>query len=246
MTAKIAQIRSSSGNSVSGGYYTVKEACRLLGIGNTRRVTGWLQGHSRSKSGPVISRSYPSIQNAQELSFLDLLETRFVDHFRRQGVSLQSLRKASSTLREVVNTQHPFATSNTLFLTDRKKIFLQTAEETQDRTLLDLVSRQYVMYETYEAVLARGISFHPASGIALEWRPKPKEFPAVALNPVIAFGQPAVGVSPSHKVPTRSLFLEWKAEDGSFSAVADWFHVPEDHVKEAIEFELSLPDEASS
>ena len=44
------------------------------------------------------------------------MEVRFIEHFRRQQISLQSLRKAAENARKELNLDHPFATSSTLSL----------------------------------------------------------------------------------------------------------------------------------
>ena len=223
----------------AGGFYTVQEAARLLNIAQPSRVTAWLEGHKRSSLGPVVRRQYSPIDAIQELGFLDLLEVRFIDHFRTQGVSLQALRKAAETARVAWKQRHPFALSNTQYLTDRKAVFQATATALNDTVLLNLVTRQYAMYVVYEDHLARGVAFDPSSGLAREWHPRPKEFPNLALNPLIAGGQPAVMPA---GVPTAAIFRTWKSEDGSYNAVSDWYNVDEDLVREAIEFEIGLPN----
>ena len=223
---------------VAGGFYTVSEAARLLNIQNTGRITGWLTGYKRSNAGPIIARQYKPISKIQEVGFWDLLEIRFVDHFRAQGVSLQTLRKAAEFARQELNQHHPFATSNVKFMTDRKEVFLKTAKELKDNTLLNLVTKQYEMYVILENVLARGIEFDPASGLAERWQPKPKEFPSIYLDPVFAYGQPIVKPA---GVPTDAIFQAWKAENGSYEAVSDWFELDRKLVQEAVEFELGLP-----
>lgn len=232
----VARLKSPSLDPVAGGFYTVREASRLLNIPQTQRITAWLQGHPGSASGPIIKRQYDPLKKIQELGFWDLLEVRFVDHFRAQGVSLQALRKAANTARELWQQEHPFATS-AKFMTDRKAVFITSAEETQDNVLLNLVTKQYEMYAAIIEVLSRGIDFDHVSQLAREWKPRPKEFPSVALNPKVAYGQPAVS-----GVPTEVIYKQWKAEDGSYAAVSDWFEVKEALVKEAVEFELGLPN----
>ena len=221
----------------AGGFYTAKEAARLLNIGQPSRVVAWLQGRSNTATGPVIARQYNPIGGVQELGFWDLLEVRFIDHFRKQGVSLQALRKAAETARKELKQQHPFALSRARFLTDRKTIFLATARELDDTVLLDLVTKQFAMYEVLEEIIERGLVFHPATGLAQEWRPRPVELPAIAINPKIAFGQPVVRPA---GVPTSALFLSWKAEAGNYRAIADWFEIEQDLVHQAVEFELGL------
>jgi hypothetical protein len=222
---------------VAGGFYTVREAARLLGIGQPSKITTWLQGHQGGATA-IIQRQYKPIEGAQELGFWDLIEVRFVEHFRKQGVSLQALRKAAQQARKDFGHQHPFAMSNVKFLTDRVAVFSHAARETGDKLLLNLVTKQYAMYVVLEEVLAKGVEFDPASGMAREWRPT-KQYPHVALNPLVAYGQPAILPD---GVPTAAIFRTWKAENGSYSAAADWYEITEDLAREAVEFELGLPE----
>lgn len=232
----VAKLNRGIEDPVAGGFYTVHEAARLLNISQVRRITNWLRGPSVRTPEPVIERQYNPIDRVQELGFFDLLEVRFIDHFRRMGISLQSLRKAAATAREELNQTHPFATSNVKFLTDRKHVFLQVARDLHDVKLLNLVTKQFEIYAALEDVLGRNISFDP-SGLAERWKPDPKKYPSIVLDPRYAYGHPIIEES---LVPTEALFSLWKAEDGSMKAVADWFEVDEGVVREAIEYEIEL------
>lgn len=232
----VVRLKRTESDPVAGGFYTVQEAARLLNIKSPQKITGWLKGW-RNEGPPVIERQYEPVGRVQELGFWDLMEARFVNHFREQGVSLQSLRKAAETARIELNQQHPFATSNIKFLTDRKAVFLKTAKDLKDNVLLNLVTRQFAMYEVLEEVLAKGVEFDPSSGLAFRWTPKPKEFPAIVVDPLVAYGQPALE---REGVPTDTLYTAWKAEGGNVRAVADWYEVDEALVRQAIEFEIGL------
>ena len=235
----VRKIQPHKADPVAGGFYTVREAARLLNIPTTSNITKWLQGGPKTKVGPVLERQYQPVATIQELSFWDLLEVRFIVHFRQRGVTLQALRKAAQTARELWRQQHPFALSRAKYLTDRQSVFELSARETNDTTLLNLVTRQYAMYEVLEDLINRGLDFDPTTGLAREWRPKFKEFPSVFLNPLIAFGKPIIGPT---AVPTLSIFQTWEAEDGDYSAAADWYGIDETTAREAVEFELSLPN----
>ncbi len=222
---------------VAGGFYTVSEAARLLGVNNSRVIADWLNG--RSGRGPVLQRQYEPISRVQELGFLDLIEVRFIDHFRRQGYSLQSLRKAADVAREELNAQHPFALYGVRFVAERKNVFLKVAQDIGDTKLLNLVTRQYAMYGVLEEVLEKGLNFDPTSGLVTRWRPREKEFPRVVIDPTVAYGQPALEAP---RLPTAAVFDSWKAEDGNYAAVAEWFEIDESLAREAVEFELALPN----
>lgn len=220
-----------------GGFYTVKQAARLLGVDRAQRIYGWISGYSSSAAGPVIKRDYDPLGGSQIVSFWDLMEIRFLEHFRRQGVPLQTLRKAAASARATLGSDHPFALSNVRFLTDRKKIFLQTAKEENDRKTLDIVSNQYEMYETIENILAKGVAFDPISALAVVWHPMRDDCPDVVVDPRVAFGRPSIEGA---GVPTSALFRSWKAEGGDHDRVARWFNVDRAAVEQAVTFEVRL------
>ena len=220
-----------------GGFYTVKEAARLLRIDNRQRIYRWLRpvgnGESR-RPGAVIRRDYQPLHGLQELSFWDLIEVRFVDYFRRQGLSLQYLRKVAEKARQEFKTRHPFALSNAKYLTDRRKIFEQVAEQEGAR-ILEILSGQYEMYATIERVLAKGIAFNPQTYLAEEWRPLENECPHVVVNPKYDYGRPVIS---NLHVPTAAIFRQWKAEKGDRERVACWWGIDAVEVEEAVEFEV--------
>lgn len=224
------------GASNIGGFYTVGEAARLLKIHNEPRIRGWLRGYGGG-AGPVIQRQYPVQNGIDEIGFYDLMEIRFIDYFRRQKISLQSIRKAAEAARRELSHQHPFALSNIKFVTDRKRIFHLTADETNDNVLRDIVTGQYAMYDVIEEFLAKGIEFHPASGLAETWRPEPDRFPSVVLDPRRAHGLP---ILTEHGVPTSALFSLWRAEAQDYEAVSGWYEVPRPDVEQAVGYELDL------
>ena len=218
---------------VNGGFYTVREAARLLGMTNGNKIARWIAPQA-GKSAPLVVRDYARIGTANEVSFLDLIELRFVSHFRQVRISLQSLRVAAKNAREELNCSHPFATSSIKFQTDRKQVFLETAQKTGDRALLNLMTKQVAIYDVIERTFARDLEFD-VDGLARSWRPAPSEAPNVIVAPIYAFGRPVIS---DRKVPTKTLFDSWLANDHNHSAVADWFHVESDEVDEAIRFEL--------
>jgi uncharacterized protein (DUF433 family) len=218
---------------VNGGFYTVAEAARLLGIGSGQKITRWLQPTASGRN-PVVIRDYPKIGREHELSFLDLIEIKFVEHFRAAQISMQALRVAAQNARDRLGVSHPFATGSVKFQTDRKRVFLETAEEIGDRELLDLMTRQIVMYEMIERTFVQDLEFD-ASGFARVWHPAIHIAPDVIVSPAFAFGRPVIS---RRRVPTRTLFESWKAQDGREAEVAAWFGVDAGDVDQAVKFEL--------
>ncbi|WP_395649576.1 DUF433 domain-containing protein [Brevundimonas sp.] len=216
---------------LNGGFYTVSEAVRLIGT-DAQRVVRWFQP-TPSGNEPIILREYQKLGREHELSFLDLLEVRFVEHFRKH-VSLQALRVAAKNARHELGVSHPFATSNVKFQTDKRQIFLESAKETGDTFLLNLMTNQIEIYEFMEQALARDLEFD-VSGMARVWHPTPNTSPNVLVSPAFAFGQPVIS---DRHIPTATLFRTWKAEDGATEAVAEWHSVTTEDVRQAVLFEM--------
>jgi uncharacterized protein (DUF433 family) len=159
---------------------------------------------------------------------------RFIAFFRPH-VTMPTIRKAAEQARKDWNVSHPLALSSDRYVTDRKKIFARTAEETGDERAWDIASGQHEMWATIEATIQKGVIFDPKSHLAKIWLPRPGEFPDIEINPRIAFGKPVVHGT---AVPTIVLYNQWKAE-GQKSKVAKWFDVTEQAVETAIAYELS-------
>jgi hypothetical protein len=116
-------------NALAQGFYTVSEAARLIEVGNAARIHGRLKGYPNRQIGPLLTRDYEPIEERQELSFLDLMEVRFVEHFRYHGVKMRPLRCAAERLREEFETQHPFATDRVHLVADKADVFLVIMRE---------------------------------------------------------------------------------------------------------------------
>jgi uncharacterized protein (DUF433 family) len=229
----LMMIREANQIDVNGGFYTVAEAARLLGMEDHQRISRWLQPTAKGND-PVIVRDYPKIGREHEVSFLDMIEIRFVEHFRQRKISLQSLRVAAKNARRELGVSHPFATSSVKFQTDRKQVFLETAKETGDRFLLNLMTNQIEIYDVIESILIRHLEFD-VDGFARQWRPDPAGSPNVVVAPIFAFGRPVIS---KRHIPTRTLFDSWLANDRNGSVVGDWFRIDKNDVDEAIRFEL--------
>ena len=219
------------------GFYTMAEAARVLRMANPQRVRRWVTGSLDRE--PVIARDYEPGPHGQDVSFLDLMEIRFVEYFRHKGLSLQYLRRVAVRLRERTGSRHPFALSRAVYYTDRRRVF----EEEAGQRFAEVLSGQLEMYETIEQSLARGVSFDPATSLASAWQPFPTTFPAVVLDPRLAFGQPVVARS---GVPTRVLAQQYKAEGANPDRVAAAWNLDPAEVEEAAAFEDRLSRENSN
>lgn len=215
------------------GLYTPAEAARLIKV-PAAKLTRWLKGHG---SG---NRTYAPLWHGQVdlhddklyLGFLDLVQSRMASAFIAAGLSPQKVRRALVLARELIEHDHPFATSR--FRTDGRTLLLEAlGEDEDDRPLVDLFKRgQYVMHKVIEPSL-KGIDFD--TDIAARWWPKGRASDIV-LDPTRQFGQPIIE---SVGVPTSILSAAAEAE-GSVSRAAQLFRVSPAAVQRAVDFERGL------
>ena len=147
------------------GVYSVPEAARLTGV-SASRIRRWLQG---SHTSPPLWRRQIASEDSLILSFRDLLEVRFIDAFRRHGVSWKSIRVAAECAAEIVHDSYPFSTRR--FKTDGRSIFAEILQETGDESLLDLVKSQYEFKSIVEPFLFEGLEFSALGIEPVRWWP---------------------------------------------------------------------------
>jgi uncharacterized protein (DUF433 family) len=221
------------------GVYTVPEAARLTRV-SAPRIRRWLTGYTftsraaQRSSAPVWERQIVSSSGELVLSFRDLLEVRFVDAFRRHGVTWRVIRLAAERAAEIIEDSHPFSTRR--FKTDGRSIFADILQETGEESLLDLAKSQYQLKKIVEPFLFEGLEFAEISGAPVRWWPLGLDR-RVVIDPERSFGQPIVT---PESVPTSILAKAVKAEEGSIEAVARWYMVHPKAVKDAVELENRL------
>jgi uncharacterized protein (DUF433 family)/DNA-binding transcriptional MerR regulator len=222
-------------NYIGKGIYSVPEVARLAGV-SASKIRRWVRGSevgdNNVRRPPVIESDYPQLENKTALSFLDLVEIRFVDSFRRHGVSWKSIRTASQKAADLLDTTHPFAKRR--FFTDGKEILTRVAEESMEPELLNLVRDQYELNDIVSPLLTAELDFDDLD-LARRWWPRGKQA-GVVLDPARNLGKPIVDRC---GVPTEVLSHQYKAS-GSLEAVAEWYEIDVDSVRRAVEFEASL------
>jgi uncharacterized protein (DUF433 family)/DNA-binding transcriptional MerR regulator len=219
------------------GLYTVPMAARYLRA-EPHRLRGWINGYQHSGAPPIIHRQLPQVNGRTLFGFLDLIEARFIKHFRDLGLSPQSIRKFAEKLRARHHTDHPFAT-NKAFRTDGRTIFMEIAETEYDKKILNLLNDNFEMGDVIEASLFKSILY--ADDLAVRWHPSPALHPRVVLDPKFAFGRPTIeGIW----IPTDTLAVAAEAE-GSIAAVSEDFEIEERDVAQAVAYEQSLAPEVS-
>lgn len=216
------------------GLYTVPEAARLTSIPQAR-LRRWLRGYtygsgeSTAVSEPVWRRQLPEIDGTLGLGFLDLMEARFIDAFRKADVPWRVIRLCAERARELCGTDHPFATQR--FRTDGRTIFAEIAGKAGEAQLLDLAKSQLAFARIIGPSLYAGIDFSDRD-TPTRWWPAGRQTPIV-LDPARSFGQPIVS---TRGVPTAVL-ADAVAAEGSVAKVARLYRVAPQSVHAAVRFE---------
>ncbi len=243
---------------IGSGLYTIAEAARLTGI-SPGRVRRWMRpfvrrGEPRT-SPPLILGEYASNEHGSvALSFIDLVELRFVDAFLKKGVRWPTLREAHDKAARDLGMTHPFATRK--FATDGHSILARIGQA----TIVDIVGGQLGFHRILKDYLVTGLDFKDQ--LAVRWWPLGRHRPVV-LDASRSFGQPIVD---REGVPTAVLHRAYIAERrsqvgltslaepseaaesasgtalhaGAIERVARWYDVERRSVRAAVEYELQL------
>ena len=224
------------------GLYSVPEAARLLKV-RTHKLRRWADGYAfeyrgeRHYSEPIFRRDLAGTATSDLLTFADLLELLFVSRFRAEGVTMPVIRAAAERAAQIFRTNHPFAARS--FATDGKVIFaiLESRDAARaaapyERLVEELHRRQLVFPELVRPYF-RKIEYGVDE--AVRYWPLGRKM-RIVLDPVRNFGKP---IDYATGVPTFSLHAAVKAGD-SMQDVAHWFDVPEEAVRQAVEYETSL------
>lgn len=224
---------------VGKGLYTLHEAYRFTKI-PTRRIVRWTRGYDYKYKGkvlssdPIIARELSPVNGKPVLTFLDLIEIRFLDAFRSYGVSWKSIRIAAKRAAEILKHTHPFSTKR--FRTEGRSIFADFVDETGDEILVDLVRNQYEFRKIVSPYLYAGLEFNEDQE-PMRWWPLGRSA-GVVIDPMRSFGSPIVA---KVGIPTQVIMSSFKTSD-SLETVADWFDIDVRSVDRAITYERSLPN----
>ena len=221
-------------SALATGIYSISQAAMLLDI-HPARLRGWVCGHHGAKGRPLIRAELPRVDHRIALSFVNLIEAKFIATFASKGLSVLSMRYMAEEAERFLAHPHPFAT-DWIFKTDGKRIYVEAIERANDPCLYDLKGHNFAMHQVLEREFVDGVEFN-AGGLANAWFPRKRIAPNVLVTPKISFGAPALADS---GVPTETLVSASVAEGGDLETVARWFDVPPEQVLEAVEFENNL------
>ena len=221
------------------GLYPIPEAARLLGIPSAT-VHRWVEGYSfplarwsKSHKPPIFVPALPRSSGQLTLTFLDLLQLRVVQGFRRANVPLQRIRVAAQTAASLFGTSHPLAFER--FRTDGRGIFADLLTYDARPGLVDLgAAAQSVFPEIVEQWL-KEISYTTETHLANRWYVAGPGG-GVVIDPQVAFGSPViVGLN----VPTRVIWDQSKSEPEP-EALAAWFRLDVKQVQDSLRYEQQL------
>lgn len=215
---------------IKDGVYPVSFVEKLLSA-KSGRVTAWLNPSKSGRLDAAINTPYGKIGKQRLIPFRGLVEARFIDHFRKHGLSLQTIRKASMKMRNDWGDLHPFA--NGRFRTDGKHIMLEASEDEGDRKLLNILTDEFVFPEIIEPSLFSTVIY--IDQVAKKIIPFP-DLKLVEIDPMFSLGRPTVTAG---NIPTETLANAFRA-NAEVSEIADWFETTEQAVREAIAFENRL------
>lgn len=221
---------------IGRGVYSLSEATVLTGV-NRHRIRRWTLGYRFNYRG--VTQTMPPIIGQEllgdglpMLSFADLIEIRFLDAFRRHGVSSKALRIAAQRAKELLGRHHPFSTQ--IFRSDGRTVLAEITQEAGDKTLLDIVSDQYVFEKVIDPYLYSGLEFNEAKE-PTRWWPLGRHR-SIVIDPQRSFGAPILART---GLPTKIVSKAVNAEQPA-DFVAKWYDLRLEEVQDALEFETKL------
>jgi len=224
-----------SGSLIGLGLYSRTEAAQLLGL-DTPSVRRWAEGYTfRSRgrkrfSPPVIRTQLQEAHGAGILTFLDLMELKFVAIFRSHRVSMRVIRDAAAEAVRLFKPDHPFAFKR--FHTGGKSIFAAMVYK-QRRSMQEL-HRGQLVFESVAQQFFKQLDFALDETVLKYWPLGKKK--RIVLDPQRAFGKP---IHADTGVPTFALYEAMQSGE-PLERVAAWYEVPVAAVASAVEYEEHL------
>lgn len=227
------------------GLYSVPEVAQLIRV-STSNVRRWVDGYEYRHRGttrttpPLICPELRAKEGAAELlTFLDLMELKFVSMFRSppHRISMPVIRAAWLRASNYFASDHPFCMKQ--FRTDGKRIFAEL-QETTDRP--SGMSRADFVEELAIAQLVFADMVEPFF-LELEWDhdlanrywPLGKKN-RVVLDPQRSFGKP---IDSPTGVRTFTLY-QASLSGETRKRIAEWYDVPVIAVTKAVQYERYL------
>jgi uncharacterized protein (DUF433 family) len=218
--------------------YRFSEAAQLAQT-TYQNISRWFQGYSAP--GHQMRPVLPS-DGSGLLSYLQLVEVAFVATFRKQGLSLDALRRAHAYCVKTLNSEYPFAELR--FTTDGVHLFHTLAEfadgpfQREEPMLIATETGGQMAWVA--AVTDRINQFEYEQGLAMRWHPRGPDS-VILVDPRIAFGAPIIADT---GVPTWVIKDRFAAGE-TLEEIEEDFGVPRAQLEAALTFEdVALPSAA--
>lgn len=209
------------------GIYSPRQAARLLGS-SPQDVLRWTRGSGPQE--PLWRAHYQFLDDAAEISFVDLIELRVVRALRGAGIPLQAIRYAIEMAKNRFGIERPLSTIQ--FKTDGTEVLMDAVEH--DGELVSL-SRKRPGQKVFARIVAqsvRGLEFE--GGRVSRWRPEQAKH--VVIDPERSFGEPILD---EYGVSTATLFHDFERFH-DFKYLSRLYEVDITQVRDAVGFEDGL------
>jgi uncharacterized protein (DUF433 family) len=229
--------------------YPLRDAARLVQL-DARTARRWALGYdyryrgTSRHSGGVMPLMDSATARDPDLTFTEMLTLRLVKGFREAKLSLRTIKRVAEVAAREFATPTPFV--NKRFHTDGRKVFVELREERpandepavtpRERKMIEVLTGQHAFADVVEPSLFANVNWH--DDIASRWWPLGFNR-TVVLDPATVFGTPRIA---NTRVPTATIAEALRAEGGgeaAVSAVADWFGLSPDQVRDARDFETT-------
>jgi uncharacterized protein (DUF433 family) len=216
------------------GLYSLPEVARLLQMPSAT-LRRWLLG-SASMVGnlntpPLVRRDDAELVARGLLTFTELIELLLIRRLREAGVSLTTIRAVAEQVAAALQTPHPFAVAP--FYAERTSPLTGNGDTAFLPRDVSAWGNNEAVWETVRAEFAAQLDF--AEDRVRRYWPLGKER-RVVLDPGRAFGQ---ATDPASGVLTRVL-ADSHAAGETVDAVAEWYRVEPEAVRDAILFEQAI------
>jgi hypothetical protein len=213
--------------------YTIPEAASFIDR-PTSTVRRWAIGNVRKQNG-VTRRDDPlihadgSIHGSIPLSFLNLLELRFLAAYRKQ-VPLQSIRRALDFAAYELRVERPLLTTE--FKVNGKSLFLRFAVEGGDPYLVNASERGQIAWPEALDEFIASVDYDEREHSAYRWWPLGRHEPVI-VDTLFNGGIPSTALS---GVRTNAIAVH-RGEGLDVPEIADDVGATEDEVRAALRFE---------
>lgn len=216
--------------------YSYKRASQLLDI-PAQRLYSWTLSRQKKESEanhPVVHLELPDIDGEHALSFLNLIELKLLNEFRRLGLSLQYIRQVVDVLAQSYDIDHPLACKR--LMTDGQAIFAEI-DESGEFACIEIAGQRpnHVVMEKVIRPFFREIDFLSDTDLAYRWFPGGREG-IIVLDSEKALGEPILINS---RIRTLTLATLYRAGD-TIDDISSYYEIPRHDVMVAVEFENRL------